>query len=345
MTSTATPDVVAEAEGRKPAALTFWTAVGTLTAGLAIYAWAGWVFSGDAHRVDPGPDHYQYLWYLRVFETVSVAATLFMAWRFVMHPWRTERRVPFDGKVLLGMLLAYYVDPLLNIFNTGFAFNAHAVNFGAWTNFMPAFPSPQQDNLAEGLLWAQPLYMYFGVLAAMLGCALLNLLRRRLPRASMTTIYAVIFIIFVLADVAVELPLIVYPQLYVFPGVPEHFSLFPGTLHQFPLYHAIFAAVFAVMVTWLRDSVDASGRSAVERGIDSIDMAGWRRGITSYLAVTGFCTVAALGYFLPFAVSTMTADTYVELPSYLEPASFCGADGPECPSQYLDDLQHGNVPR
>ncbi|MFA6577405.1 MAG: hypothetical protein WCS84_18430, partial [Nocardioides sp.] len=58
------------------------------------------------------------------------------------------------------------------------------------------------------------------------------------------------------------------------------------------------------------------------------------------LAVTGFCTASALGYFLPYGYASMTADTYVELPSYLAPAAYCGVEGkPVCASEYLDQLK------
>ncbi|KRA37772.1 MULTISPECIES: spirocyclase AveC family protein [unclassified Nocardioides] len=327
---------------RKPGALVFWSAFGALVTALATVAWVSWVFSGDFQRVDPGEDHYRFLWYLRTFEVVSVVVSLAMLGWFVVRPWRRERRVPIDGKILLGMMIAYYVDPILNVFNPAFAMNAHAVNFGSWAGFMPGYPSPDQERFAEGLLWAQPLYMYFGLLAAMGGCQILRLLRTRMKRASSATLYAILFVTFALADVVVEMVFIVYPQLYMFPGVPANFSLFAGEIYQFPLYQALFAAVFATMVTWLRDSVDATGRSAVERGVDDLGFSPLRRHATSFMAVTGFCTASALGYFLPYSAATMTADTYVELPSYLSPSAFCGVEGkPACPSEHLDQLQHG----
>lgn len=331
---------------RKPGPLVFWSAFGVVATTLAVVAWTGWLTSGDFHRPDPGTDHYRFLWYLRAFQAISLVVSLGMIGWFVVRPWRRARRVPIDGKILLGMMIAYYVDPLLNVFNHAFAMNAYAVNFGSWASFMPGYPSPGQDRFAEGLLWAQPLYMYFGLLAAMGGCQLLRLLRARMRRASAATLYAIVFVAFALADVVAELVFIVYPQLYMFPGVPRHFSLFAGRIYQFPLYQALFAAVFASMVTWLRDSVDDTGRSAVERGVDDLGYRPLRRHATSFMAVTGFCTAAALGYFLPYCAATMTADTYVQLPSYLRTSAFCGIAGkPVCPSQYLDELQHGEGAR
>lgn len=339
---TAAPTTAPEQPSIRPAPgpLTFWSAFGAVTLTLAVYSWGRWVLSDDFVRAEPGDDPFRFHWYLRAFEVFSMTATAAMLWWFVARPWLRTRHVPIDGKILLGMMVAYVVDPTLNLFNHSFAMNAHSLSFGSWAGYLPLFPSPGQERFAEGLLWAQPLYMYFGLLAAMGGCWVLRRLRAWLPRSSTATHYAVLFVLFMVADCIAEVCLLVYPQMYVFPGVPEHFSLFAGEIYQFPLYQSVFAAVFASMVTWLRDSVDETGRSAVERGVDALPMSSLRKHLTSYLAVTGFCTAAALSYFLPYSFATMYADTYIELPSYLETGAFCGVDGkPDCPSEHLDRLQ------
>jgi hypothetical protein len=83
----------------------------------------------------------------------------------------------------------------------------------------------------------------------------------------------------------------------------------------------------------------------VERGVDRLPIAQWRRHAMSFCAVTGFCTASALGYFLPYGYASMSADTYVELPSYLAPAAYCGvADKPLCASAYLHRLGRGQAP-
>jgi len=334
----------AEAE-RRPSALTFWSAFGAATIALGLYCWTRWFVHGEFRRPDPGPDAYHYLWYLRGFEIAASIAGVVMLWHWVVRPWRRTRHVPIDGKILLGMMFAYVVDPTLNVFNSAFAMNAHSVSFGSWGNGLPLGWSADQQRFAEGLLWAPQLYMYFGLFAAMLGCALLRQLRRRCPRASNATLYAIVFVVFMPLDCIAEVVFLVLPQLYVFPGVPHDFSLFPGRIYQFPLYQSLFAAVFAIMVTWLRDSVDASGRSAVERGVDRLPIAMWRKHAMSFMAVTGFCAASALGYFLPYGYASMSADTYVEVPSYLAPAAYCGVAGkPVCASVYLDRLGHGGAP-
>ncbi|HWJ82446.1 MAG TPA: spirocyclase AveC family protein [Nocardioides sp.] len=327
-----------------PGPLTFWSAFGAVAVTLAAYCWGRWVLSDDFTRTTPGDDPYRFLWYLRAFEVLSITATVGMLWWFVVRPWWSTRHVPLDGKILLGMMVAYVVDPTLNLFNHSFAMNAHSLSFGSWATYLPLFPSPGQERFAEGLLWAQPLYMYFGLLAAMGGCWVLGRLRRSLPRLGVVGHYALLFGLFIVADCVAEVGLLVYPQMYVFPGVPKDFSLFPGRIYQFPLYQSLFAAVFATMVTWLRDSVDETGRSAVERGVDALPISSWRKQVLSYLAVTGFCTASALSYFLPYSFATMYADTYIDLPSYLDDGAFCGTERtPSCPSQRLDRLEHPPV--
>ena len=341
MTTHRAPEAATTPE-RPPSALTFWSAFGAAIIALALYCWTRWLFGGSFERPQTGPDHYDYLWYLRTFEIVASLAGLVMLWFWVVRPWRRERRVPIDGKILLGMMFAYVVDPTLNVFTNAFAMNAHSVSFGSWGGYLPLGWGPDEARFAEGLLWAPQLYMYFGLFAAMLGCWMLRVLRNRFPAWSEATIYAVVFVIFMPLDCVAEVVVLVLPQLYVFPGVPADFSLFAGEIYQFPLYQSLFAAVFAIMVTWLRDSVDADGRSAVERGVDRLPIAEWRRHAMSFCAVTGFCAASALGYFLPYGYASMSADTYVELPSYLAPAAYCGGEGkPLCPSEYLDRLENG----
>jgi hypothetical protein len=217
--------------------------------------------------------------------------------------------------------------------------NAHSANIGAWGNQLPFFTAPGQGQLAEALLWAAPLYVYCGIAAAMLGCKALAVMRNRWPTMSTVGLYTILYVAFVVGDFIFEFGLFVAPQLYVFPGVKEDLSLFAGTLHQFPIYHSLFAGIFAGAITWLRDSRDDTGRSAVERGASHLS----RRvqGTLSFLAITGFATMAALfGYFLPFGYASMAADTYTNLPSYLSSGAYCGDAGkPKCPAQYLNDLQ------
>ena len=331
--------VLQSAPHRPSGAVKLWAVVGAGAVLLALTTYARWIVSDDFAAAHTGPDDYEHLWVLRSVEVASVVFVLAFAWFCVGRPLLRERRVPFDGKLLIGLMIAYVVDPTFNSFGHNFAMNAHSVDVGAWGDQLPLFTAPGQGRLAEALLWAAPLYVYCGIAAAMLGCALLDRLRRRFPAMSTVGLYFVLYLTFVVGDFAFEFGMFVAPQLYVFPGVDGDLSLFAGELYQFPIYHSLFAGLFAGAITWLRDSRDDSGRSAIERGADHL---GTRlRGTLSFLAITGYATVAAFfGYFLPFSYASMRADTYTDLPSYLSTAAFCGDAGkPKCPSQILDDLR------
>jgi hypothetical protein len=326
---------------RASGAVNFWASLGGLFTVSFVYLLIRWVLSDHFTAPDPGPDHYPYLWWLRTVEVASVLAVLGFGWFTVIRPWLRTRRVPFDGKLLLGLMIAYQVDPILNYYNPSFLMNAHSVNLGAWADGIPGYPSPAQGRMAEGFLWAMPLYMYFGLLAAIIGGRVLARLGQRLPAASNATLYTILFVLVIIGDFLVEFTALVYPQLYVFSGTPASLTLFAGRIYQFPVYHSVFAAVFAVMITWLRQSRDATGISAVERGLDRLAVHHRLTGLLSFLAITGWATVSALGYFLPFAWMSMQADSYPPLPSYLTTSAYCGQpDTPVCASQYLKQLQN-----
>src|SRR5579862_8809636 len=125
---------VRRSDPRPSGAVQFWATVGGVVLLFAVYAFIRWITSADFAAPDPGPDHYPYLLWLRTAEVLSVLAVMAFLWLKAIRPWITERRVPFDGKLLLGLMTAYVVDPILNFYNHDFAMNAHSVSFGAWSN-------------------------------------------------------------------------------------------------------------------------------------------------------------------------------------------------------------------
>lgn len=324
---------------RASGALKIWAGLGVLCVALAASTYGRWIASDDFAAVDAGPDHYDQLWALRTMEVVSVAMVLAFLWFCLLRPLIRERTFSFDGKLLLGLLLAYVVDPTFNAFGHNFAMNAHSVDLGGWGEKLPLFSAPGQGRYAEALLWAMPLYVYCGIAAAMVGGKLLGVLRAGFPQMSTAGLWLLLYLAFVVGDFVFEFTFFVLPQLYVFSGVKGNLSLFAGTLHQFPIYHSLAAGLFAGAITWLRESRDDTGRAAIERGADHI--VGRARTALSLLAITGYATAAAfVGYFLPFSYASMKADTYTDVPSYLSSGAFCGDKGkPICPSQYLDQLR------
>ena len=333
-----TPPVPARPSG----AVQLWAIIGAVGVAVVSSSWLRWITSGDFEKPAPGPDAYDHLWWLRTVEVLSLSLVVGFFYVFVVRPWRRERRLTFDGKLLIACTLAYYVDPILNYFNHSFAMNAHATSWGSWAQFIPGYASPGQGRFAEGVLWAGAMYTYFGLGAALVGCGLLNRLRRRYTRVSTVWLYAAVYLAFCVGDFLVEVPLFVLPKVYVFSGVPRFGTLWAGEIYQFPIYEMLLASVFALGFTWLRDSRDDRGRSAVERGVDELRVGPRAKGLVSFLAICGAALVIALSYFLPYSWLSMKADSYPALPSYLRTAAYCGQpDRPLCPSQYIRQLGTG----
>lgn len=325
----------------RPAAIRAWALIGTAVLIVIVVGILRWLWSDDRRPTNPGADHYHFMAVLRVIEVLSAALLLILFFALVVRPAARERRLGFDGMLLIGCLLVHFIDPVFNYFSPSFLQNSYSVQWGSWTNFIPGYASPSGTaGFVEGILWAAALYGLFGVVAAYGGCAILTWLRQRWPNLSNFSHYAMLSAIFCVIDLVVE-NVFVRAQIYVFWGAYPPLTLWTGKLYQFPIYETVLAAVYAVGFVWLRDSRDADGYSAVERGAD--DLGVLRRFSTSvrFLAITGFCLVwGMVSYFMPFTWMSMMSDSYPTLPSYLQGGAFCGTEAKQpCPSQYLHELK------
>jgi hypothetical protein len=326
---------------RRPAAIRTWALIGGAVLIVIVVGLLRWLSSDDRRRTNPGVDHYPFMVVLRVTEVLSAALLLTLFLVLVVRPAARDRRLGFDGMLLVGCLLVHFIDPVFNYFSPTFLQNSHSVQWGSWANLIPGYASPSGTaGFVEGILWAAALYGLFGVVAAYGGCAVLTRLRHRWPQLSNFSHYAILFAIFCVLDLIVE-NFFVRSQIYVFWGAYSPLTLWAGKLYQFPSYETVLAVIYAIGFVWLRDSRDPDGYSAVERGAN--DLGVLRRFSTSvrFLAITGFCLVwAMVSYFMPFNWLAMMSDSYPTLPSYLQGGAFCGtATRHACPSQYLHELK------
>jgi len=150
-----------------------------------------WLRSPDFVRPDPGPDPYPYLYVLRVTEAVSVVLFLYIGNHVLLQPWIKNGYPSLDGKMFIGGFFASTLDILFAIFNPTWAMNAYRFSYGSWANPIPGWPSPGAHKIPWGLLWCLPAYIWLGVGAAIFGCEIFNLLRRKFPRMDTMTMYIV----------------------------------------------------------------------------------------------------------------------------------------------------------
>ncbi|MCX2929946.1 spirocyclase AveC family protein [Mycobacterium sp. CVI_P3] len=342
--NTVAEPAVARAAGQRPSGTVWvWACGGAVLVVLAITCWARWLASPQATPVDPGPDPYDFGWVIRLTEVVSLSVFAVLLWYTLLRPAYRWRTVTLDGKLFLGGLFASVLDVLCQMFNPTWAMNAHSLNLGTWADKFPGFAAPQGERWAWSLGWCMPAYIWLGVGAAIVGCAYLDLLRKRLPRVSTVALYVIVLVTFMVLFGCLATTWN-RTGVYTYVSSPNALTLWADTTHRLPVTELLFISAYCLMFTWLRDSRDVNGRCAVDRDVDAMTMGPRFKALMSTLAVIGWAGFTTLvAYQIPNDWISMTGgrDSIPALPSYQQGSMYCGQPGkPLCPNQYLDQLQH-----
>lgn len=258
---------------------------------------------------------------LRLLEVISTFVVLQCFWQWGVKPWMRERKVTLEALLLLGGFIGFTADAMLNLHELIFAFNAHSINLGVWTAFLP-FYTGGPAHYAESLLWGLPMYIYFGVSASLAGCAIVARVRQRLPNITNAGAFAIAYLCFVVADFLLENFIIRTTHAYMFVKTYEPLTLFAGTIYQFPLYESFCAAGVSLGFTMIRQSAldSADGLSFVERGALRLPRQ-WQVPVRA-LAVIGACAFLFLFvYHLPFNWLCTIGESVSAPPSYMLPGS------------------------
>jgi Spirocyclase AveC-like len=311
-------------------AVSVWALLGVIVTAIAVQAWVRWIASPTqfaAAPIVPG-SHFPegQLIALRVVEVASAFVFFGFLWLTVASPWRRERRLGLDAKLFVGCLIASITDGVLNLFHYLFAWNAHSINLGSWAAFLPFHSAASPSRYAEALVWGVPMYIYFVLGVGMGGCAIVGRLRRRYPDISNAAALGVVFVAACVFDLVVENVIIRATDAYAFTQTIKSVTLWPGTLHQFPLYEMVCVALLGVAFTALRLSAadDPAGVSFAERGIHRHRQS--VRGAVRWLAVIGFCVTTLLCvYHIPFNWLGSNGDSVAPLPTYMQPGIAPGA--------------------
>jgi len=314
---------IASTEVARTGGVTVWAAIAVVWLAIAVQALLRW-FASDDFGPAPlmGADRMP-LWNLlalRIFEGLSAALLAYLIWAYVVMPWRRNGTLCLDGKFVLGGMAAFVADAFLNCYTYLFAWNAHNVNMGVWTAYLPFHNSAASSRCAESLLWGPPMYVYFCAGVAIVGCPAYFALRSRWPGASNVSLLAVIFVGEFAFDFAVENLAIRLTHGYGYAQTYGPLTLWAGSQFQFPLYESFLVATLGLLCTWMRlqavTSVD--GLSPVERGFER-----WNPALQSTvrtLAAIGFCCAATiLIYHLPFNWLGIIGASHAHLPSYMLP--------------------------
>ncbi len=157
---------------------------------------------------------------------------------------------------------------------------------------------------------------------AILGCQLYFWLRSRLPRWSLVSVLAMVFVAEFAFDFVMENTVIRLTHAYSYAQTYGPLTLWAGSQFQFPIYESFLVAALSLLFTWTRlQAVEsADGLSPVERGFDR-----WPHALQPWvrlLAVIGFCAaVIVCVYHLPLSWFNMMGSAMADLPSYMLPGS------------------------
>lgn len=325
-TSTSVDTARTDPPGGAGGAVSAWAAFGVLWVIVAAQALVRWILSDQQSQPAPvlGPDVFP-AWRevsLRVLEGVSVLVLAAFVWFCIVKPWRRTGRLSLEGMFVIGGVFGSVADACLNLYTYLFAWNAHSVNRGVWTAFMPFHRAGSSTRYAEGLLWGVPMYIYFCTGAALLGCITVRALRRRIPGISNVRALSVVFVGEFAMGLVLENTIIRITQAYGYAQTTGWLTLFAGSQYQFPIYESLLTAGLGVAFTSVRLSAQDSpdGVSVVERGYQR-----WRPSLqrpVRLFAVIGFCATALLVmYHLPFNWLGVGGTSMADLPSYLRPGS------------------------
>ena len=318
-----------------------WAIFGVLQVIFAIYCVVRWAAAGQMRPTQPGPDVMSasttvVMWLLQV---VGPGVAVWIIWRFVVVPWRRDRRLSSDGILVIACFAIGIPHDILNTYTSpSFSYNSHYVNAGSWMSQVPGVLTPNAHLVPEPLLLVLPAYGWCVFLAAVLGCWIMGRVRRRWPQVPYPGLLGLTFACFAALDVVFESTL-VWLHVQCYTGVIHGMTLWEGTDHQLPGYEVVFWAVFWTGMSALRFSRDDRGLTIAERGVASLRVAPRQATVIRLLAVIGAATaIITVLYNVPWQLASSHNNRFpTALPSYLlngicAPASKpASAEVPPCP--------------
>jgi Spirocyclase AveC-like len=282
----------------------------------SLVVWGRWVASDRFRPIAVGPDKIATfrLWLLYGLQAAGFALAAFFLWRYLYRPWRRGGRLTTDGVILLALPLAWFWDPFFNYSQNWLSYNAHLLNLGSWTGFVPGWVSPHQDRMSEPLVvGAGYIFWVFG--AMLIGCWALKKLRNRWPAMSLLPFLGLALLCCCAIDLVLEWSSVLVGW-YALPG--GSFALLGGSRYQLPLLEVLFGGVQTLGWVSLRYFRDAQGYTLVERGVDRLNVTGRVRTTLRWLAFSGGLAAVALLFNIPVQWQGLHSGRWPKgLPSYL----------------------------
>jgi hypothetical protein len=261
-----------------------------------------WLTSKWFHHVSSGPTPVPG-WMragLIAWQVILPAAGLAVLHRFVVRPWRRERRLGVDGLLVIAFATLWFNDPLSAYGGEWFTYNAWMVNMGSWVHSVPGWLSPgtPDHQIAYPLLVVPGAYICIFLLVSYLGAAVMRAVRARRPQAGRLELVAWCYVAMALFDVFFEGIVFMPLGAWEYPG--GHLAIFPSTFHAYPLNEALTTGLIFTAFASIKYFLDDRGHTFAERGAEALRGSSTRTWGVRALAVIGLVQLAMfLGYTFP----------------------------------------------
>jgi hypothetical protein len=321
-----------------------WAVFGAAWLALQLYTYTAWILGPNFKPAptgdDPIPD--LVLFYVRLFETLSIVSTLAVGWWL----WRTCKR---DGRLSIEAIVAiawtplWWWDGVYNWPRTLFMYNAYFVNRGNWGAEIPGWVNPTGHLLAEPILFVGLMYFYIPVAIGAIVAAVLRRSKSRWPTIGMAGLITIGLAGCMTLDLLLE-AVWVHTHLYAYSGTVHAWSIWGGTTHQFPVYEAVFWGSVWASTGFLLYFRDDRGRTIVERGLERVKAARLHTPLR-ILAVGGFfnfmfALYSAIMWFISFSMDATPAG----YPSWLRTGQCGEGTQYECPGPQVPVSLPGSKP-
>jgi hypothetical protein len=280
----------------------FWVTVGALWLALCVWAWGGWIISGDfaANKLDAGAAPGWYKVMVHGTEVFAVVVTGWILWRFVIRDKRRTGSLSFDGLFFLACWMLLIQEPWINWVSDQFMYSTVAINFGSWTSHIPLWSSPNSQLVPLPIVWVGTAYLWLVAIPAYAGSRFMTYQRRRNPGIGFFRLLGTTFLAFVVFDLILE-AVIVRTQLFSYASTVPSLTLFAGSKYQFPLYETVSWCSTYLGLACIHHFRDDKGRTLVERGVDRLRVAGRLKTFCRFLAIMGACQLVMLvTYNIPY---------------------------------------------
>lgn len=302
----------------------YWAFAGAVISAFMLYVIVRWVTGPYFERVDPGPTPIPG-WMkasLIAWQVIMPAIWLYMVYRFIVKPWRLERRLTVDGLFLIAGTTCVFQDGMSNYFNHWITYNSHLVNWGSWYNDVPgwmAFGEPGR-MFVEPPLFIPFAHGFAWLTFAIIGSKVIRRCRARWPSIGLPHLIVITYALTFVMDAVLEGIVWMPFGVFMYPG-GKWPLFFADAYHKFPAVEAIFVAAWSTPVVLLYHFRNDKGETLVERGVSDLRAGPGKKNLYRVLAMVGAFQIGLL-IFYTVPQTSLFASKSTEWPADLVERSY-----------------------